>query len=48
MEKGLVEAPIKLTPAQLAIVLAKKFMEDPEFRAITVNIPRLAVRKRTM
>ncbi|MEM4489098.1 MAG: hypothetical protein QXK88_09960 [Desulfurococcaceae archaeon] len=48
IEEGLVEAPVKLTPAQLAVVLAKKFMEDPDFRATAVNILRFAMRKRTM
>ncbi|MEM4976635.1 MAG: nucleotidyltransferase family protein [Desulfurococcaceae archaeon] len=48
IEKGLLETPVKLTLAQLAVVLAKKFMEDPVFRATTVNIPRLAVRRRTV
>jgi len=48
IEKGLLETPVKLTLAQLAVVLAKKFMEDPVFRATSVNISRLAVRKRTV
>ncbi|MEM2197016.1 MAG: hypothetical protein QW290_08050 [Sulfolobales archaeon] len=48
IEKGLLETPVKLTPAQLAVVLAKKFMKDPDFRATTLNIPRLAMRKRTV
>ncbi|MEM2288309.1 MAG: hypothetical protein QW503_04390 [Sulfolobales archaeon] len=48
IEKGLLETPVKLTLAQLAVVLAKKFMEDPVFRATTVNIPRLAMKRRTL
>ena len=48
IEKGLVEAPIKLTPVQSIKILARKFVEDSNFRATTVNILRLAMRKRTM
>jgi len=48
IEKGLVEAPIKLTPVQSIEILARKFVEDSNFRATTVNILRLAMRKRTM
>ncbi|MEM4847207.1 MAG: hypothetical protein QW794_05565 [Thermosphaera sp.] len=48
IEKGLVEAPIKLTPVQSIEILARKFVEDSSFRATTVNILRLAMRKRTV
>ncbi|MEM2288825.1 MAG: hypothetical protein QW503_07040 [Sulfolobales archaeon] len=48
IEKGLVEAPIKFTPVQSIEILARKFVEDSSFRATTVNILRLAMRKRTM
>ncbi|MEM2197370.1 MAG: hypothetical protein QW290_09850 [Sulfolobales archaeon] len=48
IEKGIVEAPIKLTPIQSIEILARKFVEDSSFRATTVNILRLAMRKRTM
>ncbi|MEM2288950.1 MAG: nucleotidyltransferase family protein, partial [Sulfolobales archaeon] len=33
IEKGLVEAPIKLTPVQSIEILARKFVEDSNFRA---------------
>ncbi|MEM4489148.1 MAG: hypothetical protein QXK88_10220 [Desulfurococcaceae archaeon] len=48
IERGLVEAPIKLAPIQSIEVLARKFVEDSSFRATTVNTLRLAMRKRTM
>ncbi|MEM1650453.1 MAG: hypothetical protein QXY55_05970 [Candidatus Korarchaeota archaeon] len=48
IEKGLVETPIKLTPVQSMEILARKFVKDSNFRATTVNIPRLATRNRTM
>ncbi len=48
VERGLVETPIKLTPVQSMEILARKFIEDSSFRATTVNILRLAMRKRIM
>ena len=48
IERGLVETPIKLTPVQSMEILTRKFVEDSNFRATTVNTLRLAMRKRTM
>lgn len=48
IERGLVETPIKLASIQSMEILARKFIEDSNFRATTVNILRLATRKRTM
>jgi len=48
IEQGRVETPIKLKPAQSMEILARKFMEDSNFRATTINILRLATRKRTV
>jgi len=48
IEKGLLEAPIKFIPVQSIKILARKFVEDSNFRATTVNILKLATRKRTM
>lgn len=48
IERGLVETPIKLASIQSMEILARKFIEDSNFRATTVNILRLAMRKRTM
>ncbi|MEM3980790.1 MAG: hypothetical protein QXF79_06005 [Ignisphaera sp.] len=48
IERGLVETPIKLASVQSMEILARKFIEDSNFRATTVNILRLATRKRTM
>ncbi|MEM4740329.1 MAG: hypothetical protein QXS63_04540 [Zestosphaera sp.] len=46
VEKGLVKAPVKLSPAQVAVTLVWKFVEDPGFRATVVNTPRLVARRR--
>ncbi|MEM4435674.1 MAG: hypothetical protein QXO22_01730 [Thermosphaera sp.] len=48
IEKGLLEAPIKFPPPQSIKILTRKFVEDLNFRATTVNALRLAMRKRTM
>jgi len=43
-----VRAMSRKIEAIATVVLAKKFMEDPVFRATTVNIPRLAMKRRTL
>lgn len=48
IEKGLLEALVKLTPAQVTVILVWKFMEDPYFRASSVNISKLVAKRRAM
>lgn len=48
IEKGLVETPIKLNPTQIVEILARKFMKDSNFRTTTINMIKLATKKRTI
>ncbi|MEM2502471.1 MAG: hypothetical protein QXR02_07205 [Acidilobaceae archaeon] len=48
IEKGLVEAPIKLKLPQTLKLLAGKFVRDPQFRASSINILKLIPKKRTI
>ncbi|MEM1582639.1 MAG: hypothetical protein QXK89_09055 [Candidatus Bathyarchaeia archaeon] len=48
IEEGRAEAPIKLNQAEIAKVLVKKFARDPNFRATSINIPKIIARKRSM
>lgn len=46
IERGQVEAPVKLSPVQVAGVLARKFVGDPDFRATSINLLKSIARKR--
>ncbi|MEM4693514.1 MAG: hypothetical protein QW655_03305 [Nitrososphaerota archaeon] len=48
IRRGGVEAPIKLKPIQVMGILIGKFVEDSNFRVTTINILKLAVKRRTM
>ena len=48
IEQGLIETPIKLNLAQTVKTLTTKFMKDPSFRATSMNIIKLATKKRTV
>jgi len=46
IERGQVETPVKLSPVQVAGILARKLVEDPNFRATSINLLKFIARKR--
>lgn len=48
IERGVVETPLKLNPAQVASILSKKFAKDPYFRSTTLNLLKLLSRRRAV
>ncbi|MEM4854724.1 MAG: hypothetical protein QXE75_04825 [Sulfolobales archaeon] len=48
IEKGQIEAPVRLRSMQVMEFLASKLVEDPDFRATSINLLKLIVRKRAM
>ncbi|MEM3680060.1 MAG: hypothetical protein QW359_00190 [Metallosphaera sp.] len=46
IERGQVEIPVKLSPVQVVGILARKFVEDPDFRATSINLLKFIARKR--
>ena len=46
IERGQVETPVKLGPVQVAGILARKLVEDPDFRATSINLLKFIARKR--
>ncbi|MEM2533894.1 MAG: hypothetical protein QXK12_07735 [Candidatus Nezhaarchaeales archaeon] len=48
IEGGQVETPVKLKPIQVMELLARKLVEDSDFRTTTINVLKLIARKRAM